>query len=136
MPSALLGVGGEDVEDDGRAIDDGQPERLLEVALLASGQLVIAGDQVRVGGGGGGPGLEDLAGTEVGVGVRLLALLDHLPHDGYTGGSQQLAQLGEVTAPLRQRRDTEGALSGALNLLHLSTSLEPLEGGSGTSGRR
>ena len=34
-----------------------------------------------------------LAGTEVAVGVRLLAALDHLADDRDTGGAQQLAEL-------------------------------------------
>ena len=42
-------VRGEDVEDHRRAVDHRHAERLLQVALLARGQLVVAGDQVRVG---------------------------------------------------------------------------------------
>jgi len=44
---ALRGVGvpGEDVEDDGRAIDDRQLELALEITLLARTELVVAGDQ-------------------------------------------------------------------------------------------
>ena len=41
-------VVGEDVEDDRRAVDHRHAERLLEVALLARQQLVVAGDEVRV----------------------------------------------------------------------------------------
>ncbi len=108
-------VRGEDVEDHGRAIDDRQAERLLEVALLARGQLVVAGDQVRVAGLRGGLRLGDLAGPEVGVRVRLLAALDHLADDRHAGGAQQLAQLGEVVA-LGQRRDAERALARAVPL--------------------
>ncbi len=43
-----VGVVGEDVEDHGGAVDDRHAELLLEVALLARQQLVVAGDQVRV----------------------------------------------------------------------------------------
>ncbi len=46
-----VGVVGEDVEDHRRAVDHRDPERRLEVALLARRQLVIAGDQVGVEGG-------------------------------------------------------------------------------------
>ena len=106
------GVRGEDVEDHGRAIDDGQADGLLEVSLLARCQLVVAGDQVGVAGLCGGLGLGDLAGAEVGVGVRQLALLDHLPDDRDAGGAQQLAELGEVIAVLL-RGHTEGALTCA-----------------------
>ena len=45
-----VGVVGEDVEDDRRAVDHRHAERLLEVALLARRQLVVAGDQVGVAG--------------------------------------------------------------------------------------
>ena len=85
-------VRGEDVEDHGRAVDDGQADGLLEVALLARGQLVVAGDQVGVGGLRRGLRLGDLAGPEIGVRVRLLALLDHLPDDADAGGAQQLGR--------------------------------------------
>ncbi len=44
-----VGVTGEDVEDDRRAVDDGDAELRLEVALLARAELVVAGDDVRVG---------------------------------------------------------------------------------------
>ena len=48
----------------------GRPERLLEVALLARRELVVAGDQVRVAGLRGRLRLRELAGPEVGVRVR------------------------------------------------------------------
>ena len=44
-----VGVDGEDVEDHRGAVDHRHAELLLEVALLARGQLVVAGDEVRVG---------------------------------------------------------------------------------------
>ena len=48
LPSARVRVAGEDVEDHRRAVDDRHAERLLEVALLARAELVVAGDHVRV----------------------------------------------------------------------------------------
>ena len=43
-----VGMVGEDVEDHGRAVDDRHAELLLEVALLARAELVVAGDDVGV----------------------------------------------------------------------------------------
>ena len=108
------GVRGEDVEDHGRAVDDRQADRLLEVALLArasarrrrrSGWRRTACAAAFAS--------ATLPGPEVGVRVRLLAALDHLADDADAGGAQQLAELGEVVA-LRQRGDAEGALARAL----------------------
>ncbi len=106
------GVRGEDVEDDGRAIDDRHAERLLEVALLACAQLVVAGDHVRVALMRGLLGLGHLARAEVGVRVRLLAALDHLPHDFHAGRAQQLVQLLEILI-VGERGYAECSLSGA-----------------------
>ena len=111
-------VPGEDVEDHRRAVDDRDPELLLEVALLARRELVVAGDDVRVRALGGLLDLLELARAEVGVRVRLLAVLDDLPDDGDARGAQQLVQLGEVVA-VRQRGDAERALLGA-SLLRLA----------------
>ena len=104
-----VGVAGEDVEDHGGAVDDGHAELLLEVALLARGELVVAGDDVRVRGRELRLDLLDLARPEVQVGVRLVALLDQLADDGHAGGAQQLLELGEIVA-LGQRPDAERAL--------------------------
>ena len=97
-------VPGEDVEDHRGAVDDRHPELLLEVALLARAELVVAGDDVRVGRLRGLLDLDELAGAEVRVRMRLLAVLDDLPDDRDAGGAQQLAQLGEVVARPRARR--------------------------------
>ena len=104
-----VGVAGEDVEDHRRAVDDRHAELLLEVALLARAELVVAGDDVGVGGLRGRLDLDELAGPEVRVRVRLLAVLDRLPDDRHAGRAQQLAQLGEVVAVL-ERGDAERAL--------------------------
>ena len=106
------GVRGEDVEDHRRAVDDRQAELLLEVALLARGELVVAGDQVRVALLGVRGELDELARPEIGVRVRALAMLDELADDGDAGRAQELAQLGEVLAG-RERRDAHGALARA-----------------------
>ena len=58
-------VRGEDVEDDRGAVDHRQPERRLEVALLARRELVVAGDEVRVRARELGLQLLELAGAEV-----------------------------------------------------------------------
>ena len=109
---ALGGVGvvGEDVEDDRRAVDHGHPERLLQVALLAGEQLVVAGHEVGVALADRPLELAELAPSEVAVGVGLLAPLHHLAGDGHAGGAQQLAQLGEVGLA-RRRGDAQRPLA-------------------------
>ena len=101
-------VDGEDVEDHGGAVDHRHPELLLEVALLARGELVVAGDEVRVRLLDQQLELLDLARPEVEVRVRLVALLDQLADDGDAGRAQQLLELREVA--LGQRSDDVGAL--------------------------
>ena len=104
-------MAGEDVEDHGGAVDDRQPELGLEAALLARAELVVAGDDVRVGPARCLLDLLELAGADVAVGVGLLAVLDGLPDHRDARGAQELAQLGEVLA-VGQRGDAEGALAG------------------------
>ncbi len=84
-------VRGEDVEDHRRAVDHRQAQRLLEVALLARAQLVVARDHVRVARQCRRLRLRHLARTQVGVRVRLLAALDHLADDRHARRAQQLA---------------------------------------------
>jgi hypothetical protein len=72
-------VAGEDVEDDRGAVDDRDAVELgLEVALLARRELVVDGDDVRVGLLERRLELLELARPEIGVGVRALAVLDEL----------------------------------------------------------
>ena len=107
-------VRGEDVEDDRGAVDHRHAERLLEVALLARRELVVAGDQVGVGPRELGLQLLELAGSQVRVGMRVLAALDELADAGDAGGSQQLPELGQlVLVAVRERRDQERALARA-----------------------
>ena len=93
------GVRGEDVEDHRRAIDHRQAHGLLQVALLAGAQLVVAGDQVGVALVREALGLGDLARAEVGVRVRSVAALHHLADDRHAGGAQQLSQLARDRRP-------------------------------------
>ena len=86
----------------------GHAELLLEVALLARGELVVAGDEVRVRGRELRLDLLDLARSEIQVGVRLVAPLDQLADDGHAGGAQQFLELRKVA--LGQRTDAERAL--------------------------
>ena len=106
------GVGGEDVEDDGGAIDDRHAKRLLQVALLACAQLVVADDHIGIALLRGLLGFGHLARAEVGVRVGLLAALDHLSHDFHAGRAQQLVQLLQILI-VGERGYAECALSGA-----------------------
>src|SRR3954447_18211741 len=84
-----VGVVGEDVEDDRGAVDDRhRVERLLEVALLARAELIVAGDHVGVGALDRRLELLDLAGAEVAVGMGVLAVLDELADGGDARGAQ------------------------------------------------
>ena len=71
-------VAGEDVEDHRGAVEHGDVERGLEVALLARRQLVVGDDEVRVGLLEQRLELLELAGAQVEVRVRLVALLGEL----------------------------------------------------------
>src|SRR3954471_21073555 len=107
-----LRVAGEDVEDDRGAVDDRDPELLLEVAALARRELVVDRDQVRIGALGLLLDLVELARAEVRVRVRRLTVLHRLADRRDAGRAQQLAQLGEIVA-LLEGADRERALLGA-----------------------
>ena len=76
----------------------GTPERRLQVALLARGELVVAGDEVGVAGGDLLLQLVEPAAAEVAVGVGLGALLGGLARGRDAGGAQQLLELGQRLA--------------------------------------
>src|SRR5262249_26415435 len=102
-----VGVVGEDVEDHRGAVDHRDAERRLQIALLAREQLVVAGDQVRVGGGDFGFQLLEAAAAEIAVGVGLGPLLGGDPGGGDAGGAQQLLQLGQGLALLAAVDDAD-----------------------------
>ena len=87
---------GEDVEDDRGAVDHGHVERLLEVALLARLELVVAGHDVRARLLDRLLELRELALAEVAVGIGRRAPLAQLSCHGDAGGAQQLLELGEI----------------------------------------
>ena len=104
------GVVGEDVEDDRRAVDHRDVELLLEVALLARQQLVVAGHEVGAGLLDGGLDLLELAATEVAVGIGPVAALHQLAGDRHSRRAEQLAQLAQVRLVWRGA-DQERALA-------------------------
>jgi len=106
-----VGVVGEDVEDDRGAVDHRHAERLLEVALLARQELVVAGDQVGVRLRDRSLQRRELALAEVAVGIGLWPALGELARDRHAGGPEQLPQLRKVRL-LGSRRDAERALPG------------------------
>ena len=113
LPSAECGVVGEDVEDDRRAVDHRHADRLLEVALLARQQLVVAGDEVRVVVLDRLLQLGELALAEVAVGVGLRAALGQLARHGHAGGAQQLAAARPRSGSSGADGDAQRALARA-----------------------
>src|SRR5215218_4458571 len=99
---------GEDVEDDGRAIDHRHVERGLEVALLAWSELVVAGDEVRAIALDLRLELRELPAPEVTVRIGLRPHLDELARGGDARCSEELLELRErVGAVDRARGDAD-----------------------------
>ena len=105
-------VAGKDVEDHCGSVDHWQAELAFERALLTRGQLVIAGDQVRVELGREPPQLDELARPKIALRVRALAMLHEPADDGDARRAQQLTELGEILL-LRRGGDANRALAGA-----------------------
>jgi hypothetical protein len=104
-----VGVVREDVEDHRGAVDHGDPQLLLEIALLPRGELVVAGDQIRVGGLDRPSQLGELPPAEIAVGIRLGASLHELPGRRDAGGAQKLLELRDwVVAVLVVSNDPDG----------------------------
>ena len=93
-----VGVVGEDVEDHGRPVDHRHAQTLLEVALLARNQLVVAHDEVRVRTGDLDLDLGELPAAEIAIGIRPGANLDDLADVRDSGGAQELLELREGIA--------------------------------------
>ena len=85
---------GEDVQDQGGAVDDLDVHRLLQRQELAAGQLTVADDGVRARGGYDVLEDVDLPGADIGRCIGLVPTLDQgIAHLG-TGGFRELGQLG------------------------------------------
>ena len=122
-----VGVGGEDVEDDRRAVDHRDAERGLEVAFLARRQLVVAGHEIRVRRGDLGLHVLELSGAEVRVGMRALTALDELADGRHPCGAQQLFEFGEVWIVAgRDRSDHQRALTRASLRLRAAARRPPI----------
>ena len=98
-----VGVVGEDVEDDRRAVDHRHVERRLQVALLARRELVVGGDQVGARALDLRAQLVELAATEVAVGVGFGPDLDQLAGGRDPGRAQELLELGERVGAVGRR---------------------------------
>ena len=98
---------GEDVEDDRRPVDHRDLELRLQVALLPRQELVIDGNEVRVGPLDRLLQLDELAAPEIAIRVGLRPVLDHRPGGRDARGPQQLPQLGELLSAMT-RRDADG----------------------------
>ncbi len=81
-----LGAAGEDVENQLGAIEDLQADRLLEIASLGRGEIVVEDDDVGFGGRGEALQLFDLATAEIG---------------GHVGGFPALGQYTDHMGPGR-----------------------------------
>ena len=91
-----MGVGGEDVEDQRRAVDDTDLEAVLEVALLGGRQLVVNHEHLGLDHGELLLKLIDLARAEVGLELGPVAALDQLPNWLALRRVEQFRQLGEI----------------------------------------
>ena len=89
-----LGVLGENVEDEGRAVDDLGVHDVLEASALGGGQLLVNNDGVGLHRTHDLCQLTGLAGPQVGRGVGLHAALDDAVEHARTGG---LRERGELT---------------------------------------
>ena len=91
---ARLGALGEDIDDEGGAVDDLHVGRLLDDALLRGGELVVEDDDLGAAVAGRLRDLFQLAASEIGVGALGEALAEDAD-DLCTGGPGELGELVE-----------------------------------------
>ena len=91
------GVQGEDVQYEGRPVDDlhGLVHDLLEIRLLGGGQLIVEDDQVRLAAAGQLGDLHGLARSHEGAGIGGIESLGRGGHDIGSGRIGQTLQLGQ-----------------------------------------
>ena len=95
LPLNALGVCGEDVEDQRRAVDDLDADPVLQVAELGERQLAVADDRICAGRNHDVPQLSNLAAPDVGSRVRSVAALDQALEDLRSGGLRQQLEFGD-----------------------------------------
>ena len=93
---ARAGPPREDIEDQLRAIEDGDVRRLLEVAQLGRAELVVDDDEIGVELGARRLQRPDLAAAQVERGVGRRPLLHHAQHDVGASGAGETVELLEA----------------------------------------
>jgi hypothetical protein len=107
------GVLGEDVEDELGAVDDPQPELVLQPPLLARVELVVYEQRLGSGAREGFLELDELPLADIRPRIRRHAALDEFADRLDAGGAQELPHLTELLVlvhPLGQNRDEKAAL--------------------------
>ncbi len=137
---AGLGVLGEDVQDQGRPVDDLDLDHVLQVDQLARGELTVADHGVGAAGGDDVAQVLGLAGTDVGGRVGLVTALDHAVQHLGAGRLGQGGELGHRVLRLLQGAvgpdpDEHHALQAELAVLDLGDVLE-LGGEAGDTAQR
>ena len=97
LEPALAGPGplGEDVQNEGRAVQHLDTQHLAEHPLLGGAEVVVKDDQVGLGGRHQLPDLVHLALPQKGLGVGGGLVLQHRAHADAAGGLQKSLQLGQ-----------------------------------------
>ena len=101
------GVLGEDVEDDGGAVDHPGLEPVLQRALLAGGERPLGGDRGRASAAPRGREVVELAAAQVGARLRALAVLDERVDHPRAGRAQQLASSASRSSASSPSRSSE-----------------------------
>ena len=112
-----LGVEREDVQDEPAAVDDLDPQQLLERALLCRRQLVVGDEHVKTGFTPRRRQLLGLALADVPVGIDVAAVLPLGADDVGTGRGREVGELGErfLGGPAVLRPGIDGDEEGLLD---------------------